>query len=192
MKKIKYFIVFSFGFILFSCAIKKLEALSKCEFMLDKINSLTIAGVKINTQGKTSLGFTDILKITNSLGQKKLPIDFDISILGKNPNRVDAKMTKFDWKIKIKDDEILDGTVDNGIMIPKNDTATVPFKGNFDLYSTVSKYSIDELKSLVNNAFDESGNPKDLKFFIKPYLSIGKIDIPYPGFIEITKYYKSE
>ena len=51
---------------------------------------------------------------------------------------------------------------------------------------------MEEIKDIVSNVFDEDGNPNEIKIFIKPYVSIGKVDVSYPGFIEVTKHYKTE
>ena len=178
--------------LLSACAIKKMKAFSNCEFKLDKVNNVTVAGVNIDPTGKRKLTLPDALAIAASLSQKKLPVSLDLNIDGKNPNNIDAKMVRFDWKIKVKDDEVLRGAVNNDITLSANSNSVFDFKSDFDLFPAVEKYSMNELKEVLDNAFDSEGNPKDLKFFMKPYLSIGKVNIPYPGYIEITKYYKSK
>lgn len=168
-----------------------MQALASCEFKLQKVNEITVAGIKINTSGATNLNFADAIKLANALSTKKIPVGLDFDLNGKNPNKIDAQMSRFDWKLKLKGEEVINGTINNGLKIPAISNSDFNFNTSVDVYSIVSKYSLDELKSMLNNAFDEQGNPKDLKFYIKPYLVVGKVNIPYPGFIEIAKYYKS-
>ena len=168
-----------------------MSTLGKCEFKLDQVNSITLAGIKINPYGNTNLSLVDGLKIAESLSRKQLPFSLDLNLNGKNPNGTDAKMNKFDWKIKIKDETLIEGSNNEMIEIPSNSNSSFSLKTSSDAYAILSKYSLDELKTLGKNAFDSEGNPKDIKILIKPYLSIGKINIPYPGFIEVSKYYKA-
>ncbi len=174
-----------------SCSLLKMKALSTCEFKLNQINSVTIAGVKINPGGETVLGLAEGLKILESLSRKQLPLSLDLGLNGNNPNAREAQMMKFDWKIHIKDEEVLSGTANDPIKIPAQSNTNFNFAVSSDVYSTLSKYKLDELKNLAKNALDQNGNPKDLKIFIKPYLSVASVNIPYPGFIEIMKFYKS-
>jgi LEA14-like dessication related protein len=174
------------------CAIKKLKTLSTCNFKMDKIASLTVAGVKINTEGKTTISLVDLFKISNSLSQRKLPLYLNADLVAENPNKTEALMSKFDWKITLKGEEVLNGSKETSTKIPANSSATIPFETTVDVFDFVSKYSMEELKTMFTNAFDENGNPKELKLYIKPYLSIGKRGIPYPGYIEMTKYFKNQ
>jgi hypothetical protein len=101
-------------------------------------------------------------------------------------------MAKFDWKITVENEVVVSGQMLNEVSIAPGSSTDFNFNTSFDVYNTASKYGVDELKKIVNNVFDENGNPNSIKLFIKPYLTIGKINIPYPGFIELTKFYKKE
>lgn len=191
-KKVAFCVSIVFMFLFFSCALKKMEAFSNCEFKLERVNSLTIAGVKINPNGQTNMSLVDVLKISNGLSNKSLPLAINLDLNGKNPNAIEARMMRFDWKISIEGEDVVSGQVDNEVRIAPSSATDFNFNTSFDVYNTVSKYSMDDLKKIVNNVFDENGNPKSVKMFIKPYLSLGKINIPYPGFIELTKYYKKD
>ena len=191
MKKIK-FIALGIVCLLSACVLKKIQAFSECEFKLDKVNSLSIAGVAINPTGQTKLTMQDALKLAAALSSKSLPVNLDLDISGKNENAVESKMVKFDWKIEVKEEEVVAGEVNKAMVIPAKATKVIDLNTGFDLYPVASKYNMDEIKSLINNAFDAEGNPKEIKIFMKPYISIGKINVPYPGFIEVSKYYKSK
>lgn len=189
----KYKIVFIVLVTLLSgCALKKMKAFSECAFRLDKVNSIKVADVNINPNGKTNISMPEALQLAAALSQKKLPVTLDLNIEGQNPNTIEAKMIKFDWKIKVKGDEIIDGVVNNVMTIAPQSTATVGFQTKFDLYPTVTNYSMEEVRDILNNVFDEEGNPKDIKILIRPYISVGKVNIPYPTFIDISKSYKSK
>lgn len=173
--------------IIHSCALKKVKALAKCEFKFNKVNSFNIAGVNINPSGNTAFNFQDLVKITTAYSKKTLPTNLDVLIDVNNPNSATAKMTRFDWKIDFKDDFLTRGKVDKELRVPGNSFKEFPFQTDFDLYNAVSKYSIDEVRTIITDAFDGNGDPKDLKLYIKPYI----LGIPYPGFIEMTKHFKS-
>ena len=170
-----------------SCALKKVKALANCEFKFDKINSLSIAGVEINTSGNTQLDFKDALKIASAYSRKSLPANLDFLMDINNPNSTTAKMTRFDWKIHLKEKFVTRGKVNSSVEVPGKSSEKFPFKTEFDLYSATNDFSLDEIKNVMTNAFDNEGNPKDIQLYIKPYI----LGIPYPGFIELTKYFKS-
>ena len=189
---IKYITLFSLMLLLSSCGIKKLKSLANCEFKLNKVNKITVAGVGLNPNGPSNLSFGELLKISSAYSNGNIPVDVGALLDIKNPNSTMARMIKFDWKLNLKGKNIANGTVNNEISVPKNSEVTTELATKFDLYKSIGDFSLTELKDGVQNAFDGDGNPKDLKIYIKPYMSLGKLDIPYPGYIEITKHFKSE
>jgi hypothetical protein len=191
MKKLLYILSSVLITFLLGCSIKKMSTFGKCEFKLDQVNQIELAGIKINPYGNTNLSMIDGLKIADALSRKQLPFSIDLDLNSHNPTGSEAKMNKFDWKIKIKDETLVEGSSNQTIIIPSQSNASFNFKTTSDAYSLLSKYSLEELKALGKNAFDSNGNPKEIKLYIKPYLSIGKINIPYPGFIEVSKLYKT-
>ena len=85
--------------LLSACMLRNMKAFSECEFKLEKVNSLTIAGVTISPSGQTKLSMQDALKLAVAFGSKEVPINLSLDIRGKNSNSIDAKMTKYDWNI---------------------------------------------------------------------------------------------
>jgi len=175
-----------------SCALTRMATLAKCEYKLNSIDQITIAGVEINPNGATNISFSDLMTLTSSYSSGSMPTDLDVILDIKNPNATQASMSKFDWKIAFKDTEVAQGTVDNPINVGANSEENFKLSTKFDLMNALSNLSLDEVKDGLVNAFDDQGNPKELKVFIKPYMSILNNDVAYPDFIEITKYYKKE
>lgn len=178
--------------IVFSCGVQKIKNLANCEFKLNRVKSVVVAGVALNPTGKTNMGFADLIAISKAYSNKNIPVSVNALLDIKNPNTGLAKMTKMDWKIKLKGKQVAKGQIPDVISVPANSEVTSSLSTGFDLYDSMSEFTLDELKSGVQNAFDSDGNPKDLKIYIKPYMNLGLVQIPYPGFIEITKHFKSE
>lgn len=182
-----------FGALWFSsCAIQKAANLANCQFKLNKINSIEVAGVKLNPEGVSNISFQDGLKLANAYASKSIPSNLSALLDISNPNRTEAKMVKFDWQIKLKDELVTSGQVNNVVQVPAQGESSTSLSTGFDLYQVLEGKSIVQLKEMMSNALDEQGAPKDLQIFLKPYIKVAGINIPYPGFIEVSKYYKSK
>lgn len=194
MKKnsLKWILIVSFSILVTSCGVNKLKNLANCEFKLDKIESVKVAGVALNPTGKTNMTFSDLLKISSAYSTKNIPVNVSALLGIRNSNSGLAQMTKMDWKIKLKNKLVASGQIPNEVRVPGNSEVSTSLSTGFDLYKSMDNFTLDELKSGVQNAFDNEGNPKDLKIYVKPYMNLGLVQIPYPTFIEITKNFKSK
>lgn len=175
-----------------SCAIQKAANLANCQFRLNKIHSIDVAGVQLNPNGATNISFQDGLKLASAYASKSLPSNLNALLDISNPNNTEAKMVKFDWQIKLKDELVTSGEVNQVVQVPAKGESSTSLSTGFDLYQVLEGKSVGQLKEMITNALDEEGAPKDLQIFLKPYVKVAGLNIPYPGYIEVSKYYKSK
>lgn len=181
----------SLVFIAFSCStLQQLHSLSKCQFKLDTIENLSLAGVNIqNIKKPSDVNLFQAGKLALAFTQGRMPLSFRLNLDVKNPNTTKAALNQLDWILMIDNKEVLDGVVNERIEVaPNGGVSKLPLTINFDLKKALSGKSKD---GLLETAFglvgqnNKAGSKISLK--ARPYIKIGESNIPYPGYINIGK-----
>lgn len=192
MKKIAFYRIMAMTFVLSSCSVlqqtSEIKNFAKCDFRLESISNLRMAGV--NIQNKTSmsdLSFVDIAKITAAVASNSLPVHFDLDVLARNPNSAMAAMNKLDWILLIDDIEMTRGVLMERIEIQPNSFTAFPVAMNFDLMKALSGKSGDALLNFIFNLTGSGGKPTRVKLKAKPTIMVGSTALEYPGYITIKQ-----
>lgn len=110
--------------------------LSKCEFKLQSVNQLTLAGINVQNIHKYSdLTLKDAARTwpVATVASGQFPLDFTLNIEAKNPNTA-AASTKLDAILLIDGIEMTKGIVSQQVTIPANNgIAVIPMKMSVDL-----------------------------------------------------------
>lgn len=181
------------SFVLGCCQYKELKSFTKCEFKIDRIENLELAGVDIQNVHKLSdLNFLKAGKITSAALTGKLPLEFTLYIKAKNPNSKKAAINKLKWIAFIDDVELLKGDMEKRIEINANGgTADIPLEVKTDLKEVFSTESANALINLALNLVDLSSEKSKIGVKVKPTIKIGKKYITYPGYIKLKKKFSS-
>lgn len=170
--------------------VRELKTLTKCQFRMGAVHDANLAGIKIdNVQNLKNLSFLDAAKITGMLALNRLPLEFTADIEVRNPNKTQAGLNKIRWIAMIDNVEILQGDLDQRVVVPANNgTAKIPLRVSVDLKKVLSGKSKDALFNLAFKVSNKGGSqPSVVKLKIKPSIQIGKKAISYPGFITLKK-----
>jgi len=195
MKKV--IIVFGLLLSMVSCGImeqaSQITRLSKCEFRLDRIDNINLAGIDIqNLKSVEDLNIMHMLALTTAVAQKDLPLSFMLDVQAKNPNDGTAAMNKMEWILFIDDIEMTTGTVNNRIEIPSGGgISNIPLQLKFNLMEVLQGKSGDALLNFGFNLAGAGNKPTRILLKVKPTIYIGSSAIEYPGYINVKTEFTS-
>jgi hypothetical protein len=170
---------------------QKMAYLSKCDFRMQSVNQLVLAGINVQNIHKLSdLSLLDAAKLTNALATNQFPLDFTLNIEARNPNTADAGLTKMDWILFIDNIEMTRGALNQQVTIPANNaTAIIPMKMHIDLKQALSGKSADAILNFGLNLAGAGNKPTRFTLKLQPTINVASIPITYPGYITIGTEY---
>jgi hypothetical protein len=104
-----------------------------------------------------------------------------------------AALNRLDWKLLIDQTEMAEGTTNQRLEVPPNGgVSSMTIDISTDVKKVLSSESLQSLANMVLNMADSGGKPTKLTLKAKPYISVGKNTIAYPGYINIKTEFTSE
>ncbi len=192
--KIKAIKILSFaGLLLFvsSCDLlqqaQQMGNLTKCDFRLQSVNQLTLAGINVQNVHKLSdLTYMDGIKLTSAVASGQFPLNFTLNVEAKNPNANTAGLTKMDWILLIDNIEMTRGIVDQQVSIPGNNgIAVIPMMMHVDLKQALSGKSADAIINFGLNLAGAGNKPTRIALKLQPTINVASFPITYPGYITV-------
>ncbi|OQY80026.1 MAG: hypothetical protein B6D45_00080, partial [Ignavibacteriales bacterium UTCHB3] len=143
MKKKMFTVLLATAVLFAGCSIvKSLVNLSRLQFKLQSVSSVSIAGVDVTSKKSFSdLNVFDAAKITESFFRGSLPLTFTLNLAALNPNdgtggyaRTDAQLKSLPFRLVVGDHEILQGNIAQPVTIPgTGEVTTIPINLTVDL-----------------------------------------------------------
>ena len=165
--------------------------LKNCNFDVSGIDQINMLGMNLSKgMDKSNLNATQLLKVTNALLNKKLPVSFNVNLDVDNPNSIAATLGKMDYIISLNDKEVISSTFNNGFSIPANSTGKVSIPISTDLFQLFSSETADAVLNLAFKLAEAQSNPVNLGVKVKPYIKINNQSLAYPDYITINKLLK--
>lgn len=162
--------------------------LKNCTFDVSGIDNINMLGMNLSKgMDKSNLNATQLLKVTNSLLNKKLPVTFNVNIDVDNPNSIAATLGKMDYIISLNNKEVISSTMSNGFSINPNSKGKVAIPISTDLFQLFSGETADAVLNLAFKLAGAKSNPVNLGVKVKPYIKINNQSLAYPDFITINK-----
>lgn len=195
--KILLFACLSLFMILTSCdvlqQVNQAANLTKCEFRLESVTNLSLAGVNVQKVNELSdLSLLDAGKLATAVSSQQFPLNFTLNIEAKNPNPSVAGITKIDWILLIDGIEMTKGILDQQVTIPANNgTAIIPMQLHFDLKKALSGKSADAIINFGLNLADMGNKPSRITLKMKPTITINSFLLSYPGYITTNTEFSS-
>jgi hypothetical protein len=192
-----FFASVSIIFLLASCdvmqQVNQMSNLTKCEFKLESVQQLTLAGINVQNIKKISdLSMLDAGRLAAAVSAQQFPLDFTLNVEAKNPNAAPAGMTKIDWILLIDDIEMTQGILDKQVTIPANNgTAIIPMQLHIDLKKVLSGKSADALINFGLNLAGTGNKPTRFTLKMKPTITVNGFQITYPGYLNVNTEYSS-
>jgi hypothetical protein len=196
MKKVYFTIIalISLSACMVADQVKELKALRDCKFSISSIEEIDVAGVDM--QKIIQSGEINILSMPSlALGflERNVPLTARFVVEITNPTVNKAAINQFDYKLLINQQEVVEGTIDQQISIPANETNLVPLEFSFDIYKFLADDSIrNNIQSFIMTSKNQKRKEAQLTIRIKPSVLIGNQLIKYPGFIDVEKTFNNE
>lgn len=162
--------------------------LKNCTFSVNGINKITMLGIDLSKgMNQSSLNPMQLLNVTNSLMNKKLPVTFNVNLDVDNPNSIAASLGKMDYIISLNKKEVISSTMNNGFSIPANSKGKVSIPISTDLFQLFSGETADAVLNIAFKLAGAKSNPVNLGVKVKPYIKINNQSLAYPDYITINK-----
>jgi len=183
--------------LLSSCEIleqaQQMANLTKCEFRLNSVDQLRLAGVNIQQVRQLSdLNFMDAAKITAAAAGGTLPLNFTLNVEVKNPNPAAAGLNRLDWILLIDDIEMTTGVNNQRVQVAANGgTAIIPLTIGIDLRQALQGKSADAIANFGLNLAGAGNRPTRITLKAKPTIMVGSQTIAYPGYLTVQNEFTS-
>jgi len=182
-------------FTIYQCSIyQTITNLSRLQFKLGEVNSFRVNDLDIsNKSSLNDFNATDLIKLTSSFAQGKLPVSFVLNVDAKNPNdgtggyaRTDATLKSFKWRLFIDDKETISGDIDSPVTVPGTGEVTkIPLRVNIDLLQFFKDQGFDRVINLALALGGKNGSTSKITLFATPTVSTPIGNITYPGELKI-------
>lgn len=194
MKKIALSLVLAGSILLSSCDVltqlanqfTSVANLANCEFNLKNVSNVSVAGVNVKNLTQGNLSATDVVKLVAAYQSKQVPLSMDVNVDITNPTTTQAAMTALDWILAIDGTDMASGVNSKSYTIKPSTTTTVPLGVNTDLADLFSKKGLDALKNFASS-FTNEGISSKVGLRVKPSLSVGSTQVPFPNYIKLEK-----
>ena len=194
MKKITLALVLAGSILLSSCDVltqvasqfSSVANLANCEFALKNVSNVSVAGVNVKNLTNGNLSATDIVKLVAAYQSKQVPLNLDVNVNVKNPTTTQAAMTALDWILAIDGSDMANGVSSKNYTIKPSTTTTVPLPVSTDLGKLFSQKGLDALKNFASS-FTSEGISSKVGLRVRPSLSVGTTQVPFPNYITLEK-----
>lgn len=160
--------------------------LVNCDFNLKNVNNISIAGVNLKNITSGNLSATDVVKLVAAYQSKQVPLSMDLNINVKNPTNQQASMTAMDWILAIDGTDVANGASNRTYTIKPSTTTTVPLGVSTDLGQLFSSKGVDALKNFASS-FSNDGTSSKIGLRIRPSMTVGTTQVPFPNYIKLEK-----
>ena len=162
--------------------------LKNCTFDVNGLSSINMMGIDIHkNMSLGDLTAAQVINVTNSLMNKKLPVTFNVNLDVNNPNSIAASLGKMDYIISLNNKEVISSTFTNGFSIGPNSKGQIAIPISTDLFQLFSTETKDAVLNLAFKLAGAKSDPVNLGVKVKPYIKINNQSLAYPDYITINK-----
>ena len=194
MKKIKFAILMAGCILLNSCdvladlanQVNSVANRVNCEFNIKNVTNVNVAGVNVKNVAQGNLTAADVVRLVAAYQAKKVPLNMNLNMDVKNPTTTQAAMTALDWILAVDGTDMATGVNSNNDVIKPSTTTMVPLGVNADLASLFTQKTLDALKNFASS-FTSEGISSMVGLRVKPSISVGDVQVPFPDYIKLEK-----
>ncbi|HEY3251057.1 MAG TPA: hypothetical protein VGK25_08050 [Ignavibacteria bacterium] len=167
--------------------------LQRLQFKLDKVTGLSAAGVGFSNASRLSdFSVLDAAKLLSAFTDGRLPVEFTLNVLAKNPNdgtggtkKTSAVIKNLAWRLFLDNKETINGNIGN-ITVPGIGEATnIPIRMSLDLFQFFRDQGYESLINLALALGGRNGSAARVTLKATPTIETVLGPITYPGEIEI-------
>jgi len=165
--------------------------LKNCSFDVNGISGINMLGIDLSKgMDQSNLNATQLIKVTNAILNRTLPVSFNVNLDVDNPNSIAASLGKMDYIIALNNKEVISSTFTKGFSIPANSKGSVAIPITTDLFQLFSGETGDAILNLAFKLAGASSDPVNLGVKVKPYIKVNNQSLAYPDYISINKLLK--
>lgn len=173
-----------------SCQIKEqaeeLQALKECTYEIVSADSVFLSNINVTRLIKNNtLDLINAPQLAFSYLQKSMPLSAVVHLKITNPGTQQAGINEFEYRVLIKETQLINGYYDKKISVPASGSTVVPITINQDIYPLISSPQNQSAVTDFLGSTEEKQATVTLK--IKPAISIGNELIKYPDYISIDQ-----
>ncbi len=188
-------LLISFAFLNLGCSglMDAITNIQRLQFKLDKVTGMKVANVPLsNFSSISNIGLLDAANLLAAFTQGKLPVEFTLNVLAKNPNdgtggtkQSAAVIENLAWRLFIDNNETINGNVGNISVPGVGSTTNIPIGMSFDLI----KFFGSNYNDLINLALalgGRNGSTSRVTLKVKPTVRTAIGPITYPGEFDVV------
>lgn len=187
--------MFSFAFLNLGCSgvMDAITNIQRLQFKLDKVTGMKLAGVSLsNLSSISNISLMDAANLLANFTQGKLPVEFTLNVLAKNPNdgtggtkNTSAVIKNMAWRLFIDNNETINGNVGNVSVPGVGKTTNIPIGMSFDLLRFFNNAGYDNLLNLALALGGKNGSSSRITLKVKPTVETILGPITYPGEFDV-------
>ena len=166
----------------------------RLQFKLDDVTNMRLAGVNLsNITSISNLNLLDGASLLSSFTSGKVPAEFTLNVLAKNPNdgtggtkNTSAVIKNLDWRLFIDSKETINGKVGNITVPGVGQATTIPVNVSFDLLKFFNDVGYESLVNLALALGGKNGSASRLTLKVKPTIDTPLGPITYPGEFDVV------
>lgn len=185
----------SFSFMQFGCTglYDAITNIQRLQFKLDRVSGMKLAGVPLSSiERPSNLSLLDAASLATNFAQGRLPAEFTLNVLAKNPNdgtggtkNTSAVIKNLAWRLFIDNNETVKGNIGNITVPGVGQTTNIPIGMSLDLLSFFKNSGFDNLLNLALALGGRNGSSSRITLKATPTVTTVLGDITYPGEIDI-------
>jgi len=171
-----------------------LLSLRRLEFRLGAVRDFALVGVRL--EGKAALtdfSAFDAVALAQGFRSRKLPAEFVLDVLVRNPNtgtggstKTVSTLTSLESRLLIDGKTTVTGNIDRPMEIPgTGEAAAIPIRMTVDLYEFFGQKSYEDIIGLALAIGGRGGSPSRLTLDAQPRVTTPLGEIAYPGRLTI-------
>lgn len=190
-----FLFLFSFAFLNLGCSgvMDAITNIQRLQFKLDKVTGMKLAGVPFsNLSSISSISLMDGANLLANFTQGKLPVEFTLNVLAKNPNdgtggtkRTSAVIKNMAWRLFIDNNETINGNVGNVSVPGVGQTTNIPIGMSFDLLRFFKDAGYENLLNLALALGGRNGSSSRITLKVRPTVETILGPITYPGEFDV-------
>lgn len=184
-----------FALINFGCSglMDAITNIQRLQFKLDKVTGMKVANVSIsNFSSISNIGVLDAANILAAFTSGRLPVEFTLNVLAKNPNdgtggtkNTSAVIKNMAWRLFIDNNETINGNVGNVSVPGVGQTTNIPVGMSLDLMQFFRNNGYNDLINLALALGGRSGSSSRITLKVKPTVETVFGPITYPGEFDV-------
>jgi hypothetical protein len=176
-----------------SCAtLSALANLSRIQFMLQNVQSVTVAGINVaNKHSVSDFSVMDGINLMQAFTSGRFPMTFTLNVAAKNPNAPNTaynaiQVTDFPWHLLLDGKETISGNIGAPLSVPNGGTTEImPLQVTVDLKQFFQNNSYNDMLNLAL-ALSGQGGSSHVQLKATPSMATPLGSLRYPGELTIV------